>query len=143
MKKTLVLLIGAFMSLTMFAQQGNGNRQNNKGKGKMEHRGDMMQKHIDALNLTEKQQQEMKAVNESFRNEMKTLQNQDEMTVKAHREKRQAFAKEHREAIAKILTPEQREQMQAQRKEMRSENKGKGDFKGRKGKGRPAQPATK
>lgn len=78
------------------------------------------------LNLTDAQKAQMETLQQKFRTDMQALNKQENITVKEQRERREALANSHREAMQNILTPEQRAQMQqkaAERREDRQENR--------------------
>lgn len=71
------------------------------------------------LNLTDDQRTRMQSLNESFKERIKELNKQDDITVKEQKERRLALAKEHRESLEALLTPEQRKQLEEQKKDVK------------------------
>jgi hypothetical protein len=51
---------------------------------------------------------------------MQNLKNQGSLTVDQQREKRQALAREHRDKLHAILTPEQRKQAEAFKQDLKA-----------------------
>ena len=64
------------------------------------------------LNLSDAQKQQLKSVNEDFRNKMQTLDRMDEITVKEQRSRREALLQERKSKISSLLTTEQRKQFE-------------------------------
>ena len=64
------------------------------------------------LNLSDAQKQQMKTINESFRNKMQSLKNDQTLSEEAKQERRKQLAEEHRTQVLAILTPEQRKQLE-------------------------------
>lgn len=145
--KTLVSTI-AIAAVAMMLSVSQAEAQGRRGGGPGGHRGDMMGKAMDKLNLSQSQKDQIKSLHESFKSanqakldEMKSLQEQmrdkmksgDKEGAKAIREqikaKREALKpareKLHSDVMA-ILTPEQRtqlEKMKEEAKERRKENR--------------------
>lgn len=81
-----------------------------RGKPGMRHRGEAMD--YAKLNLTADQQQQMKSINEAFRNKMSDLRKQEStITVKEYKEQVKAIGKEKHEKIQEVLTPDQKQQL--------------------------------
>ncbi|TDH25531.1 hypothetical protein EXU57_12545 [Segetibacter sp. 3557_3] len=106
-----------FLSLMAMTVMGfSAMAQTDKGLAKKEktelkgHRGkhQEMAGKFKELNLTAAQQQEMKSLNEDYKKKMLELKNNDAITVKEQRERREALAKEHRANVEKLLTAEQK-----------------------------------
>jgi len=102
-----------------------GDKQKEFRKGQR-HQG---AKNYEKLNLTDQQKAQMKSVNENFKKQMQDLRSQGSITVDQQKEKRTELAKQHREQLAAILTPEQKQQA----KEFKAHYKDgvKGDRKGK------------
>jgi Spy/CpxP family protein refolding chaperone len=137
MKKIVLGLFALTMTFASIAQSKNQHRLEHKEfrKGGMHEGAGYMEK----LNLTDAQKTQVKTINEDFRQQMQNLKNQGSLTVDQQKEKRQALAREHRDKLNAILTPEQRKQAEAFKQDFKgkegdfSEGR-KGDFKdGRKG----------
>ena len=75
------------------------------------------------LGLTEAQKQQMAASQLEFKNKWKELRKNEDITVKEQKEKKRAIAKEHREAINRILTTEQKSKLANIRKESMNRKK--------------------
>jgi Spy/CpxP family protein refolding chaperone len=69
------------------------------------------------LNLTATQQDQLKANRDSYREQWKALNNNEAITVKESRDKKEALRKEQREKMMSILTPEQKTTMQQIKKD--------------------------
>ncbi|MBI3883809.1 MAG: hypothetical protein HY305_06270 [Sphingobacteriales bacterium] len=72
---------------------------------------------IKALNLTEAQQQQLKANNESFREQMKALDKNEGITVKESRDRKEALVKDKKAKFEALLTPEQKAKLETFKKE--------------------------
>ncbi len=118
MKKIALGLMAVVLGFSAMAQTTDSSTYKNNGQQK-EYRhkqfkgGDGLSK----LNLTDDQKAQVKTINESFRQQMKDLRSQGNITVDEQKQKREALMKDHREKIAAVLTPEQKEQMKALRKD--------------------------
>ncbi len=120
MKKILIALITFTITFSSIAQtkklkEKNGNSQKNK-----EFKGDNLEK----LDLTKDQKNQLKLVNQDFKQQMESLKNSS-TTAQDKKEKREALVKEHEQKVDAILTPEQR----IKAAEFRSLSKGKGSHK--------------
>ncbi len=60
------------------------------------------------LNLSDAQKQQMKSLNEDYKNKMQELKNNESITVKEQGERRKALAQEHHANVEKLLTAEQK-----------------------------------
>ncbi|MBS1947176.1 MAG: hypothetical protein JST47_05370 [Bacteroidetes bacterium] len=76
------------------------------------HRRYVMMKQLD---LTETQKQQTKSINENFRNKIKALNKNEDITVREWKQERAGLLKEHRVAIQNVLTPEQKAKMEQMR----------------------------
>jgi Spy/CpxP family protein refolding chaperone len=128
MKKIVLGLFALTMTFASIAQstdtKGNTQQEHRRG-GKHDGAG-----YYEKLNLTDAQKSEVKLLNDSYRKQMQDLRNQGSITVDQQKEKRQALSKEHREKLNAILTPEQRQQAEAFKKDFKGK---KGDFSGVRG----------
>lgn len=95
-----------FLTFGALAQE-----KQNAGHGK--HKAKHHRKHITKdLNLTDEQKQQLKGINENHRKQMAELKKNENISVKEMNERKASLAKEHRSAMERILTPEQRTKMQ-------------------------------
>ncbi|HEX8333022.1 MAG TPA: hypothetical protein VF622_10380, partial [Segetibacter sp.] len=92
---------------------------------------------VGSINLTDAQKQQMKQVNESFRQQMQELNKNENITVKEQKDRRAALTQQHKTNVQNILTAEQRSELEAKKKDYQSKakdhKKGKGDEMGRSG----------
>ncbi len=124
MKNTLILFAVTFCSLSAMAQRperGEGRRPEGKHpQGKEMHRGgpENRQHMMKAINLTEDQKAQMKTLKEDFKTKIKALESNENITVKAQRDQRFALAQQNHTAMQKILTTEQKQQMEDMKTQM-------------------------
>ncbi len=87
--------------------------------GPRQHFGQGPERHMpfEKLNLTDAQKQQMKQANADFRQQMQTLNKNEDITVREQRAQRQSITKTHRDAIMNILTPDQKTQLANMRKQ--------------------------
>jgi len=111
----------ASMAQTITDQQGSAKQEHRKG-GRQEGAG-----YLEKLNLTDAQKLQSKTINDNYRQQMQDLKNQGSLTIDQQKEKRQTLAKEHRERLQAILTPEQRKQAEVLQKDLKGQ---RGDFAG-------------
>jgi len=123
MKKIMsgILALAAF-TFSASAQVSDKNQQDNKDW--KEHRG-FHNRGMENLNLSDAQKQQMKSINEDFRNRMESLNKNDNMSVKDFRSQRESLMKERKDKISSILTPEQKAQFEKQ-----DQMGGNGEFRG-------------
>lgn len=115
MKKVFIgMALAAFVATGAFAQdQSNGFAD----RPKSHQRTNQMQQ----LNLSDDQKNELKTINEDFKQQMTDLKkNEDKITVTEWKSKMATIRKDHHEKIQNVLTPEQK----ANLKTMMSEHKG-------------------
>jgi Spy/CpxP family protein refolding chaperone len=104
MKKILYSLIAVTIAFTSMAQAPKNAEKKEAKMHKKEHKAkaDVSKK----LNLTADQRQQMKTINDEFREKMQTLNsNTNTADIK---QKREALIKDHQQRINNILTPAQR-----------------------------------
>ena len=104
MKKILYSLIAVTIAFTSMAQAPKNSEKKEAKMHKKEHKAkaDVSKK----LNLTADQRQQMKTINDEFREKMQTLNsNTNTADIKQRRE---ALIKDHQQRINNILTPAQR-----------------------------------
>jgi Spy/CpxP family protein refolding chaperone len=111
MKKIMIGMIAVALTFSATAQKNGDSKKDNREQKETKHRKFKGGENYDNLNLTDAQKQQVKSLNENFRQKMKDLHKQGNITVDQQKEKRQALAKEHKDKIAAILTPEQRDQL--------------------------------
>lgn len=122
MKKTIMIIPALVLSFGLMAQQPEKQRFGKQGKPGMERRGGLNKSDaFKNLDLTEAQQQEMKGMQMQFREQMKSLGQNENNSVKEQRDARYNLAKEHRNNINKILTPEQQSKLKQQRKSQQNQ----------------------
>jgi len=101
MKKLLLLLtILASVSLTSFAQT-------HKGEGRRGKNHDFKKE----LNLSAKQQEKMKSLNEEFKGKFNALKSDESLTKENKREKMKELSNDKKTKIQALLTPEQKTKM--------------------------------
>ena len=110
MKKiTAGIVLVMFLAFGASAQEKqHGHHGKHKAK---HHRG----YHMKDLNLSEEQKQKMKAIGQTFRQQMADLNKNESITVKEMRDRRAAIAKEHRLSVEGVLTAEQKAKIQEQK----------------------------
>ena len=91
------------------AQPGQGPRPGGKGMGGRN--GSPM---MEQLNLTPQQKEQAKKLQEQFRQQMQSLNQNESITVKEQRDRREKLMKEHRQAMQSLLTPDQKKQLEKQ-----------------------------
>lgn len=118
MKKIVLGIMALTLAFSSMAQtekksaEGKELRKRNHFKGR---------NNFDNLNLTDNQKVKIKSLNDRYREQNKALNQLGSITVDEQRARRQQLAKEHREKVFAILTPEQRKQAETT----------KGNFEGR------------
>ncbi len=114
------------------------NQQANDQKTKMKENHGQYRGHdgkgmegMDKLNLTDAQKQQIKSINQDFKNRLQALNQNDNILVKDAKAQRKALMEERKSKIAAILTPEQRTQFEQSRKEHRKDGDkmNKGEWK--------------
>jgi Spy/CpxP family protein refolding chaperone len=152
MKKILVTMIAAALSLSAVAQQNNASKKNNgkhKGDEMGKHNGDEMRRSgpqqvrrqgtigaLSSVNLTDAQKQQLQQLNDTYKQQMQELNKNETITVKEQKERREALTQQHKTNVQNILTPEQRSQIKQQRKEHKGKDHKKakdGDMMGKGG----------
>ena len=130
MKKYLIAL-SAFTVITITSSaQIKRNATDSLGKpsamGMRHHqRGNEMDKPhnrhmMNQLNLTDAQKQQAKSINDEYRNQVKELEKNDNITLKDYRSKKASLEQERKSKFEALLTPDQKNKM-AQAKKDRSE----------------------
>ncbi len=131
MKKIITGLfaIAAFTFSAVAQDQNNAGDRMNKGRQGMHkgHNGKGMEG-MEKLNLTEAQRQQIKSINEDFKSKMQALDKNDNMMVKDMKAEKKVLMQERKDKISTVLTPEQKTQFAA----MRKDHKNKGDVKEKK-----------
>src|SRR5438477_3798096 len=80
-------------------------------------------KERDNLQLTEAQKVQLKSMNQDLRKKMEDLRKQDNLTVKAYREKMDALREERQSQFQSILTEQQKTQMQKDKEAYKARSK--------------------
>ena len=101
MKKIITGLfaIAAFTFSAVAQDQGTDQKKWNKDGQHRMHDG----KGMDKLNLTEAQKQQMKSINEDFRNKMQSLNNNGNILVKDQQAQRKALMEERKNKISEKI----------------------------------------
>ena len=119
MKKIIVSALAIIIGFgSVIAQEKNQDKSEmHKGLHKKD-----FSKMGEKLNLSQEQKDQIKAINEEFRNQMQDLKKNENITVKEQKERREELAKNHRERFQSILTQEQKDQFEKMKKmdEMKS-----------------------
>jgi Spy/CpxP family protein refolding chaperone len=111
MKKLLSAIAIICTSLAVHAQEPSGSSHHFRGQMMHHHRFDMARQ----LNFSDAQKQQLNSVNEDFRNKMKELDKNEDITVREWKQKKADLFKEHKTAIQSLLTTEQKEKMKQMR----------------------------
>ena len=98
------------------------------------HHKDQYGKMSENLNLSQEQKDQMKTINDEFRNQMQELKKNESITVKEQKTRREELVKNHRERVQSILTQEQKVQFEKMKKEHHDGAKGKTEKTKRSGK---------
>ena len=108
--KKMILGLAAIVTVTCSIAQ----QKPDGGQHKGQHPG-MEQRHRGAdfsqLNLTDAQQQQIKAVKEDFRKQMQELNSKETITVKEQRDQRAALVKAQKSKMEAILTADQKNEL--------------------------------
>lgn len=110
MKKTALAIITILIGFSAIAQSGDSVALRHREFGKMNKQS--KGQHFEKLNLTDDQKVKMKALNESFRQQMQDVSKNTKLSAGELKDKREVLIKNHKESINAILTPEQRTQAQ-------------------------------
>ncbi len=102
----LILITGSLQ-----AQHTKGNAAQRHHRGAYSHKGGMH-----TLNLNDEQKKQFKNISESYHKQIKDLHDNKSLTADDVKNKTEALRKEQHEKMQSLLTPEQRTQMAAQRK---------------------------
>jgi Spy/CpxP family protein refolding chaperone len=143
MKKIFASILAVVIALSAVAQKENKNAKGNKGDEMSNRRGPEQVKRqgviggLASVNLTDAQKQQVKQLNDSYKQQMQELNKNENITVKEQRERREALSQQHKTNIQNILTPEQRSELEAKKKDYKSKakdyKKGRGDEMGKGG----------
>ncbi|HSC53629.1 MAG TPA: hypothetical protein VLC98_08420 [Phnomibacter sp.] len=111
MKKTMTLLLPLLMAICSMAQPPKGQ----PGMNKKPPMPGEKNAHMKGLNLSAEQQKQMKDLQANFRTQLKTLDENEAITVKEQRDRRDKLQRQHRKDMENLLTPEQRKQLSNQK----------------------------
>jgi Spy/CpxP family protein refolding chaperone len=129
MKKIITGLFAiAAFTFSAYAQENNADGVKKERHGYQKGHNGRGMKGMDELNLTDAQKQQMKSINEDFKNKMQALNKNDNIMVKDMKAQRKALMQERKDKISAILTPEQK----IKAAQMRKQHKNKGDWKDKK-----------
>ena len=127
MKKIFLSMLALALTVGSFAQTQNKDQKQDRKEWKQ--KGD--NNFQDKLNLTDAQKAQMKTLNESFRSKMQNLRQDKSLSQEVQKQKREELMKEHRAQMQSMLTPEQKKQWEANRKDLGSKKwDGKGKHEG-------------
>lgn len=112
MKRIIIALSMLTLTMGLYAQQGN-QRNNCRQRGeRMEpNRQANRAAQLKNLNLSESQKTEMKRLQQQFRQQQAELNKNESITVKEQRDARFEMAKNQRNKMKALLTPEQQQQL--------------------------------
>jgi len=140
MKKILVSMIAAVISLSAVAQDNNASKKNNgkhKGKEMGQHNGDDMDRKktgpvpvrrqgtiggLSHVNLTETQKQQLQQLNDNYKQQIQDLKKNENITVKEQKERREALTQQHKINVQNLLTPEQRDELKKDKKDYKDKS---------------------
>ncbi len=115
MKQIALLLIAAVVGTAAMAQSNNRNHDKMKGDMPMQHQ------RFEFLDLTAEQKVKMKSLNETFQQQMKSINKDDSQEVQ--KTKRTAILNERHNAMLSILTPQQKEKLDEKKKDFKGKEK--------------------
>lgn len=92
-------------------------------KGKQDHRMHKGFQQMQQINLTSRQQTQMKALHETIQQQRNAIQNDPSLSTAQKKEKMKRLHKTQMEKVNTILTPEQQEKMKAFREQRRQNHK--------------------
>jgi Spy/CpxP family protein refolding chaperone len=119
MKKAFIGMALAAIVATSACAQDQPNKFADR-PNKHHHRGDAMQQ----LNLSDEQKNEMKTINEDFRQQMTDLKkSEDKITVTEWKSKLSTIRKDHHEKMKKVLTDEQKASLKKMMQERKTDMK--------------------
>lgn len=115
MKQIALLLIAAVVGTAAMAQSNNRNHDKMKGDMPMQHQ------RFEFLDLTAEQKVKMKSLNETFQQQMKSINKDNSQEVQ--KTKRTAILNERHNAMLSILTPQQKEKLDEKKKDFKGKEK--------------------
>lgn len=124
MKKLVFGAMAVALAFSVTAQTTEGNDKKNEQRKEFRHRQFKDETNFDKLNLTDEQKTQIKTIDQNFKQQMKYLHKQGNLTVDEQKQKRQELANEHREKIVAVLTLEQRNRAETLRKDFRGDRDG-------------------
>jgi Spy/CpxP family protein refolding chaperone len=86
-------------------------KKKGEGKEKFANHAKKAEKMKEELNLTDAQGQQVKAINEKFRDEMKAIHQNSALTQEQKKEQMKALQQKHKEQLQSLLTTEQKEKV--------------------------------
>jgi Spy/CpxP family protein refolding chaperone len=133
-----VLFAAAFAAAILVPSLRAQDQHEPKGPRGDHPRREMMGEHMaKELGLSEDQQKQVKAINESYKPQMEAIRKDASLSRDQKREKAQALNKEREGKVDAVLTPEQRTKAQAMREKMKERMKDRREGKGPHGHGGP------
>ena len=120
-------IISLSLSLLLFTMLSYAQRGGGQGGVRGQRNGQMRQYAgaVKKLNLSDAQKTQLKASNEAFRNQVKSIKSNDNLTQGEARTQLKAAAEKQKTSVQSILTPEQKAQL-GEMKEKRGEKAEKG-----------------
>jgi Spy/CpxP family protein refolding chaperone len=112
MKKLLIAVTAII--LTTGALQAQTEKKDSK---QFHHKGMYAKKGMPHINLTDEQKKQVKELNAGYQKQFSELRNNNSITMGEYKSKTAALKKEQHEKMQALLTPEQKTQLAAQRKE--------------------------
>lgn len=110
MKKISIALLALSLTFSGFAQKKHDRLEKRNDKKELKHNRFKNSDNFKKLNLTDAQKSDMKSINENFRQQMKDLRQQGNITVNEQKQRREALVTDRKNKINAILTPEQKSQ---------------------------------
>lgn len=125
MKKSLFLMPALLLTLGLSAQKPCHGGKGGPGGPKYGMQQHGPKEAFDKLNLTDAQKATLKKEREKFQADMQALNKQENITVKAQRDQREAMMKAHKANMEKVLTPDQKKQLTDMRTQQQAKMKEK------------------
>ena len=137
---SIALLVGVFV----FGTQAQDKKQQHHGRHKVEseksthvhkaHKSDredksVMKKTKDDLDLSASQQEQMRSVNQEYRNQVKVLKEDRSLSQQEKKQQLKALQTKRRDAVKAILTPEQQQKIVNHKKSRKKQHNRKDSIK--------------